>query len=80
VDASEWTTGPDLPKTLFAPSAVLMGRNMVVTGGFSQSGRSTDVYTLDRANGLWDKMSQSLKVARNHAAMVPVSDAAAHCV
>ena len=77
-----WTSTEALPQSLYASSSTLLGKEMVIAGGFANFGRVTDIIRFDRDagnNGMWMTMDQKLQKARNHAAMVSVSDGAAQC-
>ena len=38
-----WTAGPPLPQALYASSSALLGKDLVVAGGFANFGRVTDI-------------------------------------
>jgi len=77
-----WTSTEALPQNLYASSSTLLGKEMVVAGGFANYGTVTDIIRFDRDKGNkggWRPFDQKLQKARNHAAMVSVSDRAADC-
>ena len=69
--------GPKLPKTLYGHECVTQGNEMIVIGGYSDSGGySSDLFKLKLENGQfeWTTMTVKLKTPRQYfvASLIPV--------
>ena len=74
---SIYHVGPPLPKTLMDHEMVRVGPDLVVLGGYSDSGGTSDnLYKLSCSSNIckWETLPQRLKIPRYSFVAIPVPE------